>query len=239
MRIALVADVHGNLLALEAVLEELRAEGYDELLCLGDVAVGPQARETVERVEELGCRVVMGNWDAYFLHGFPAPNGDLAAKLVELGEHWAAGLDEAHLEAMRRYEEEIELDAGDGLRLLAFHGSPRSYEDFILSSTPDDELEQMLDGQHAPIMLAGHTHFQMVRRHDDSVLVNPGSAGLPFARPAEVMQISPWAEYGLLTVDDGRLSVDLRRTSFDVEAHVRSILAAGMPLAEWWAGRWS
>jgi putative phosphoesterase len=239
MRIALVADIHGNLVALDAVLAELRREGYDELLCLGDVAVGPDARGAVERIDELGGRVVLGNWDAYFLDGFPEPDGELAAKLVELGEHWAAELEDGHREAMRRYEAEIELDVGDGLRLLAFHGSPRSYEDFILASTPDEELTQMLDGRLAPIMVGGHTHFQMVRRHEDTVLVNPGSIGLPFARPAPLMQISPWAEYGLLTVDDGRLSVELRRTAFDVQAHVRSILATDGRLAEWWAGRWA
>jgi predicted phosphodiesterase len=238
MRIALVADIHGNLLALDAVLAELRREGYDELLCLGDVAVGPQAREAVERVEELGGRVVLGNWDAYFLDGFPPPQTELARKLVEVGEWWNDRLDDAHRTTMRRYESEIELELGDGRRLLAFHGSPRSFEDFIFASTPADELERMLDGRLAPLMAGGHTHFQMLRRHEDTVLLNPGSVGLPFARPAPLMQISPWAEYGLLTVDDARLRVELRRTAFDVEAHVRSILASAMPLAQWWAGLW-
>jgi predicted phosphodiesterase len=238
MRIALIADLHGNLLALEAVLAELRRDGYDELLCLGDVAVGPQAAETVERVEALRCRVVIGNWDAYFLDGFPETGSDLSRRLVKLGESWSATLDESHRRAMRAYVPEIELDLGDGFRLLAFHGSPRSYEDFILASTPEEEVERMLDGRRAPLMACGHTHFQMLRRHDDTVLVNPGSVGLPFARPAPLMQISPWAEYGLVTRDDGRLNVELRRTTFDVQAHVRSILESKLPLAEWWAGLW-
>ena len=73
--IALIADIHGNLPALDAVLEELEREGVDQILCLGDVAVGPQPTETLERVRELGCPVVMGNWDAYFLRRLPGAGG--------------------------------------------------------------------------------------------------------------------------------------------------------------------
>ena len=70
--LAAISDIHGNLPALEAVLAELEREGVDELVCLGDVALGPQPAETVARVRGLGCAVVMGNWDAWVLEGFPA-----------------------------------------------------------------------------------------------------------------------------------------------------------------------
>ncbi len=238
MRLGLIADIHGNLPALDAVIEELRDEGLDETLCLGDVAVGPQPAESLERLQELGCPVVMGNWDSYFVSGFPEQQSDFSRKLVEMGEWWAGQLSPAHREYIQSFEESLERPLDDGKRLLAFHGSPRSFDDFIYATTPDEELEQMLDGEHAPLMAGGHTHFAMIRRHQGALLVNPGSVGLPFAGPAPVMRINPWAEYGILEVENGRLSVELRRTGFDVDALLELIRKSGMPHAKWWASLW-
>ena len=221
------------LLALDAVLDELRREDLDEVLCLGDVAVGPQPVETHERVRELRCPVILGNWDAYFVSGFPRTDSDMSAKLVEMGEWWASKLSDEHREFIGTFQPSIERPG-----LLAFHGSPRSYEDFIYSTTPDEEVEKMLDGARAPLLAGGHTHFGMVRRHEDALLVNPGSVGLPFADLAPVMQISPWAEYAILDLGNGRMSVELRRTSFDVEAFLTLIRTSGMPHADWWASLW-
>jgi predicted phosphodiesterase len=238
MRIALIADIHGNLLALDAVLAELERERIDRILCLGDVAVGPQPTESVERVRNLGCPVVMGNWDAYFLRGFPPAENELAQRLTEIAAWWAEKLSAEHREYMAGFAQGLELELDGANRLLAYHGSPRSYEDFVYATTGDDELDAMLDGARAPVIALGHTHFQMLRRYEDVMLVNPGSVGLPFARRARVMPMSPWAEYGVLSVEDGRLSVDLRRTSYDVNALRQLISGSGMPHAEWWAGLW-
>ena len=71
MRLGLISDIHGNLLALDAVLDELNESRIDRLVCLGDVAAGPEPRETVERLRELGCPVVRGNWDTWVLDGVP------------------------------------------------------------------------------------------------------------------------------------------------------------------------
>jgi putative phosphoesterase len=239
MRLGLIADVHGNLLALDAVVEELHAEGVDELLCLGDVAVGPQPVATLERIEELGCPVVMGNWDSYFLNGFPGQRSELGRTLVEMGAWWAEQLTPEARATIKRFEGSVERPLENGARMLAVHGSPRSFEDFIFPTTPDDEVEEMLDGARAPLMLAGHTHFPMLRRHEEMLLVNPGSVGLPFTGPGPVMRICPWAEYAILEIEDGRWSVDHRRTDFDVEAHLALIRSSGMPHADWWAGLWN
>lgn len=70
--------------------------------------------------------------------------------------------------------------------------------------------------------------------------MNPGSVGLPFrgVPPGELQLISPWAEYALIEVRNGRLSVDLRRTRYAVEEMLRLVLASGAPHASWWAGTW-
>jgi len=94
MRIGLISDLHGNLLALEAVLAKLDEEAVDRLVCLGDVAVGPWSSDTVKRVAALDCPCIVGNWDAWMLDGVP-PVGDSDAgrMLLEMGSFWAAQLD--------------------------------------------------------------------------------------------------------------------------------------------------
>ena len=77
MRIGLIADIHGNLIALETVLAELAREPLDQMVCLGDVAaLGPQPGEALARLRALGCPVVMGNTDAWLLAPSSAPEGD-------------------------------------------------------------------------------------------------------------------------------------------------------------------
>jgi predicted phosphodiesterase len=233
VRLALISDIHGNLPALEAVLSEVEQEGVDEILCLGDVAVGPQPAETLDRVRDLGCPVVLGNWDAYFIRGFPAQQSEIGRQLVEMGEWWAGHLSTQHRAFIETFTDELKRPG-----LIAFHGSPRSYEDFIYATTPDAELSQMLDGTRAPMLAGGHTHFAMLRQFDGALLVNPGSVGLPFAKQEAVMRISPWAEYAIVDAEDGHLSVDLRRIDFDVDSLLRLIRESGMPHADWWAGLW-
>jgi predicted phosphodiesterase len=241
MRVAFISDLHGNLLALEAVLRELEHELFDELICLGDVAVGPQPREVLERVRELGCPVVMGNWDAAFLDGMPAIERDdeVARMLVEIGAWWAGALTEDDRAFIAGFQPRLELELDDDARMLCFHGSPQSYNDWIFASTPDAEVLEMFGEHRAPVMVGGHTHLQMVRRFEGSLMVNPGSVGLPFRQwwPNEV-RIAPWAEYGLVSFEDGKTAIDLRRTTFDVDAFLRLATESGMPHAAWWAESW-
>lgn len=237
--VAVLSDIHGNLAALEAVLEELENEDVDEIVCLGDVALGPEPPATLARVRDLGCPVVMGNWDAWVLEGFPSNQVDPWKRFFEQGEWWAGQLSAQDRDFMRTFVPRIELETG-GVGVLCFHGSPGSYDDVILATTPHDQLMQMLAGFDQPLMLAGHTHVQLARVVEGTLVVNPGSVGLPFRGiPFGGLQpISPWAEYGLVRIEDGRISVDLRRTAYDVDEMLRRTIESGVPYAEWWADTW-
>ena len=238
-RIGVIADVHGNLLALEAVLAELEREELDGLVCLGDVAVGPQPAEALARVRSLGCPVVKGNWDDWFCEGIPPADDEIGQKLVEIGEFWVAQLSAEELAVMRGFPTTVELDLGDGETALCFHGSPSSNEVGIYSITPDETLAQILGDARAPVLLCGHTHLQMLRRLEYALVVNPGAVGLPFSEWApHTIAIAPWAEYGVVSHDQGRLHVDLRRTTYDVEALLKLSRGSGMPHAQWWADCW-
>ena len=238
-RIGVIADLHGNLFALEAVLAELEREELDGLVCLGDIAVGPQPAETLARVQALGCPVVKGNWDTWFCEGIPPAEDEIGQKLFEIGEFWMAQLSAEELAVLQALPATVELDLGDGVTALCFHGSPTSNEQGIYSATPDETLEEILGDVGQPVLLCGHTHLQMLRRMEHTLLVNPGAVGLPFSEWApHTIAIAPWAEYGILSHDQGRLHVDLRRTTYDVPALLELSRGSGMPHAEWWADCW-
>lgn len=238
MRLGLISDLHGNLSALEAVLGELEREGVDRIVCLGDVAVGPLPSETLNRVRDLGCPVVMGNWDAAFVAGLPPATDELSQMLNEINGWWSEQLTDEDREFTRSFVPTLELEL-DGLPVLCFHGSPRSFDEMLVATTPDGELEGMFPGPRPPLLIGGHTHLQLIRRFDASLIVNPGSVGLPFRDwPPKRVRISPWAEYGVVDVEGGQVRVDLRRTPFDVAGYLSMSRASGMPHAEWWADCW-
>jgi putative phosphoesterase len=240
VRLGLIADIHGNLPALERVLAELEREQVDQIVCLGDVAVGPQPVQTLERVQALGCPTVMGNWDACLLGAEPHVDGEMAEMLVDVCTWSAAQISPAQQEFVRGFKNTLEFRLEDDLKLLAFHGSPRSVDDEIFAATPDSELESMLAGHEADVYAGGHTHFQMLRRLGELLVVNVGSVGQSFRRlNAGIRPLLPWAEYCIVAALDGNLSVELRRTPVDVESLAHAVRNSGMPDAERWAALWT
>jgi putative phosphoesterase len=239
MRVALISDIHGNVAALDAVLTELDGESFDEIVCLGDVVAGPCAAEALRCIRDLGCSVIMGNWDAWSVDGMPEAGDWVEERLYEIGAFWAQQLTEDDGAFVRSFLPTLEIALDERTSLLCFHGSPTSFDDWIVATTPDEEVARMLDGAGAPLLAGGHTHMQMVRHHDAALILNPGSVGQPFVTwSRETVRVAAAAEYAIVASDDGRLSCDLRRTSFDVDAHVRAGIESGMPHADWWAASW-
>ena len=239
MRLALVSDLHGNLPALEAVLAELNEAGIDALVCLGDIAAGPDPRETIERLRTLDCPVVRGNWDTWLIDRIPELGGQAGPKLRDQGTWCAAQLGEGDKAFLAELSPRVELDL-DGVSVLCVHGSPRSLMEDIYATTPDARLAEMLDGDRPAVLAAGHTHVQLVRQHRSTLIVNPGSVGLPFHSwpPNGALRMSPWAEYAVLTVEDGRISTELRRVAYDVSDLVARARESEMPHREWWGDQW-
>ena len=250
MRLGLISDIHGNDVALQRVLSALDGEGVDEIVCLGDVAgtgpqprTGPQPGGVLERMRALDVPVVMGNVDSYMLHvdSVEAPADELAAKFWDIDKWCAEQLTEADLEFMGGFQPTVRLDLGAGIRALCYHGSPRSFDDAIRPNTPDGELAGFLGGYEDAVFAGGHTHFAMVRRFGASYVINPGSVGMAYDRtgPAEDIRLAPWAEYALVTVRAGALSIDLRRVEYDKSLVAEAVRASGMPHAEWLASEWA
>jgi predicted phosphodiesterase len=240
MRVGFISDIHGNLFALEAVLADLEHRDVDRIICLGDICFGPQAHECLARVKELGCPVVLGNWDSWSIDGFPPRDDPIGMMLYEIGEWWADLLDEDDRAFVRTFVPTLDVPLDDGTSMYCFHGSPRSFSDWIFATTPDDDLEQMLQGANAQILVGGHTHLQLVRRFGPAVFINPGSVGQPFAQWwPKTIRVAPWGEYGVIDGSSGRLEIDLRRVPFDVQALLRFCRESGMPHMQWWIDSWN
>lgn len=240
MRIGVLADVHGNAVALKAVLREIQEAGVDRLICLGDVCVlGPQPRECLHMLLEAGCPTVLGNTDDWLLSGLRFVSGEPDPITTAIVDWTRRQLTERDMEALARFEPSVTIVSATST-IECFHGSPLSYNDVIGSTTPEVEVKRLLKDCDARVWIGGHTHVQMVRRHCNGHIVNPGSIGLPGVGPGTpgllVNRDIDWAEYAILDVEEGSLSIDLRRTRLDMTAMMEAAQQSGMPYVDWWIG---
>lgn len=236
MRVALVSNLHGNEVALRAVLDDARALDVDRIVCLGDVAtLGPRPREVLTLLRELGCDCILGNHDQFLVEPALIHSYTELAIIVDAVDWCRRQLTDEDLAFVQRFVADRTIDLGDGATLFAYHGSPRSNMEDILSTTPADALDAMLDGRRATVMAGGHTHLQMVRQHRGTLVVNPGSVGLPFreyasGRPPTLM---PHAEYATVESRGGAVAVTLRRVAVDRARLRADVAASDYPLRDY------
>jgi predicted phosphodiesterase len=241
MRVAVISDMHGNAVAFDAVLADIRAQGADQIACLGDTLQGgAQPREVLDRLREIGCPVVIGNADNLLLTGEDGEHP--VTELQRAVRDWSvAQLGERGMTAIRSFQPTVTIDLPGGRTLLCFHGSPASFDDIILPETPEDEVQRLLGPYLPATQCGGHTHLQQLRRVDDSFFFNPGSVGLAWNRnqPVNPPPADPWAEYAILTADDTTIAVEFRRVPYDVAAFIQIIRSSGMPFSAELAKRYS
>jgi predicted phosphodiesterase len=160
--------------------------------------------------------------DALAIHG----NADrelIGAATGGLSDDWVQSqLEERHKAYLASLPEQVELDVDGVGRVLFCHGSPRSDEEMILRTTPEEWVREMLAGVDADIVVCGHTHMQFDRQVDRWRVVNAGSVGLPYGPPG-----AHWLSLGP--------DVEHRRTPYDAEAFASRVEALGWPKAKQFA----
>jgi len=164
-RIALISDVHGNEIALNAVLADIDRRGADETVCLGDVAtLGPRPVAVLERLQKLGCVCIPGNHDEFMLEPSLVREYSKIPVLLDAVGWCEAKLPSDAVDFIRGFRHSFELPLDDEHRLFLFHGAPESNVVDLLATTAPEELDAMLAGHHATVMAGGHTHIQMLRQ---------------------------------------------------------------------------
>lgn len=234
-RIAVISDIHGNAVALDAALADIDRAGVDQIVCLGDaVQGGAQPAQTVARLRELACPVVMGNADAWLLSGVETGSETVTAEQEAVRQWSLAQLSEADRAYIAAFTPTVIVSLTTERDLLCFHGSPTSFDDILLPTTAEDEYERLLGPYVPAIMCGGHTHWQQVRRLGATFFFNPGSVGLAYNhnQPEDHFRLDPWVEYAVLSESDGTLGLEFRRVPLPVEAVRQALRASGRPGAE-------
>ncbi len=238
MRIAFLSDIHGNFIALQAVLADMESQSVDRVVCLGDVVtLGPQPVEVLNALRELECAFIKGNHDAATLDPEGAERYDIASHLIP-DLHWCNDrLSADDLRFIDSFQPTHEIPLPNGSQILAFHGSPLSYTDVILANTPEERLDAYFKEQQADIFIGGHTHIQMVRRHDDKLILNAGSVGNAFRfayTPGKPVYLLPWAEYMIIEQKGDTVGVNARRVYFETGQLIQKVRESQIPCSSWW-----
>jgi predicted phosphodiesterase len=217
--VAALYDVHGNLPALAAVLEDARFGAAARVVVGGDVVAGPQPREVLDALLALpAASFVRGNGDRW-VTGVGEP--DVPPALVE-ETRWCAGrLDDDARALVRAWPASTMLDVPGLGEVLFCHATPGSDLTLLTPGTPDADVAAELEGTPQPVVVCGHIHVAYERRVGAQLVVNPGSVGRPNERP-------PGAYWALL---GGEPAVQLLHTPYDVERTIAAAAAAGYPAA--------
>jgi len=233
MRIAIFSDIHGNCLALETVLVDIKKSQIDSIVCLGDaIQGGAQPSETVAVLRDLACPTVMGNSDDWLLTGKTIES--LLPLNYEIRDWSLSKLSEDDRRFISQFPPTIEIELGKNKRLLCFHGSPKSYDDNILPTTSDAELQELLSDNQSFIYTGGHVHSQLLRRIGDTFYFRPGSVGRVYDRNRinTNFRLDAWAEYAILNATDSQFSIEFKHIPINVEKVKNVWLNSGRPDAE-------
>jgi predicted phosphodiesterase len=241
LRTAVFSDVHGNLVGLETFLADAADRAVDGYVCLGDALQGgTQPRECLERLVALGCPIVLGNADAFLIDLDPGIEATTEEQL-EVARWSQSELGTDGIELIRAFEPTVRLELGGGRALLAMHGSPGSFDEILLPSTPEEETRAAIADVDADIVAGGHVHMQWTRPIAHRVILNPGSVGLAYDHEQEDdenVRLSPWAEYAIVDSADDRLSIELLRVHFDPAKVISAIERSGRPSSASFARGW-
>lgn len=221
--IAVISDIHGNLRALQAVLEELDRLGPALVAVGGDLAFGgPQPAECVELIRRRGYPAIRGNTDEWVTDPARAPDPISGWAATHLGDEDRRYL--AALPFLWRYGQGT---SGD---LVVLHATPWSISDAVPPDAGPNLARRMFEEAKASAVVYGHIHIAYQRRLDARLLVNSGSVGMPFDGDQR-------AAFATLSEADGRWSAEIRRVSYDVDAAIKEARKSGNPGGERFAKR--
>lgn len=227
MPLAALYDIHGNLPALESVLDEVGRADVDAIVVGGDVVPGPMVVEVLRRLRQTPI-------PTHFLRG----NGEREVLALRDGRE-PADLPDGVLESLRWIARELAAEQADWIgswpatirlpvvglgEVLFCHATPRSDSEIFTRLTPVDSLRPAFEPADAPVVVCGHTHMPFDRTIGSVRVVNAGSVGMPFGEPG-----GSW----LLLGPD----VEHRRASYDLEAAADRIRRTAYPHAQEFADR--
>lgn len=225
MKIAVISDIHGNLEALRAVMEDIKKRECEKIFVLGDYAMaGPEPEAAISyfmtKTSNPNYAMIQGNTDLMIVNY----SEDIYNSLKEKAPIMAAALKNdvskitsASKEFLQNLPAQLEIEE-EGVKFLLVHGSPRRNNEDILPNTPPEEVEKMLQNVEANVVLCGHTHipcgFQTATKQ---TVVNVGSIGRPFTP-------EPKSCYLVIRVQDGKCVFEHHFVSYDIDSAAEKLM---------------
>lgn len=221
MRYAIISDIHGNLPALEAVLQDIERAGVDEIICLGDIAnIGPYPADCLDIVRDLGCVTIQGNHELYLL-GDILPEGWTTCPTWSPVRWSRSQLRPDHLHMIANLPLRHDISA-NGLASATFvHAS--LYDQFWGFQAEDSEEDTAvrMNGHDGITLFCAHTHRQLYRQWSNSIIINVGSVGMP-------LDGTPEAKYTIATRNKTSWNVEFRRLTYDVAGVMAAFDQSGL-----------
>jgi putative phosphoesterase len=226
MRVAAIYDIHGNLPALEAVLQEIDAIGADLIVVGGDVLPGPMPVETLDLLLDLKGPVnfIRGNGEAAVLAALAGADTNLPEQAHEAILWTAQQLSPEYERVIASWPATFRIQIGGVGEVVFCHATPRNDTEIFTRLTPEASLFPIFEKVHASVVACGHTHMQFDRMVGKIRVVNAGSVGMPFG--------SPGADWLLLGPD-----IELRHTTYDLARAAERIRETKYPQAKDFAAR--
>jgi putative phosphoesterase len=227
MRVAALYDIHANLPALEAVLDDIRQADVDHVVVGGDVVPGPMPRETLDCLLRLDLPVqfIQGNGDREVLAQMAGmETGAVPEQFREVMRWVAQQLQPDHERLLASWPKTLRVEIQGLGDVLFCHATPRNDTDIFTRRTPEHRILPVFGGLDVPVVVCGHTHMQFDRTIGRIRVVNAGSVGMPFGKAGA---------YWLLLGPD----VQLRHTSYDLAKAAERIRETKYPQAQDFAAR--
>lgn len=226
MRIGIISDIHGNLQALDVVLEDIGRRGVDAVYCLGDlVGYAPFPNEVIDQIRAAKMSTIMGNYDdgvGYDRDECGCAYRDPVER--ELGDrsfNWTkAHVTSENKAFLRTLLPELRI-AADGRRLLLVHGSPRKMNEYLFEDRPLSSFQRIADASNADVIVFGHTHRPYTKRVGDVLFVNAGSVGKP--------KDGDWRACFAILNMSAHEPVEFVRLEYDVATVAEAIRASELP----------
>jgi len=215
-KVALISDVHANLLALEKVLQDAKERGIEVFVNAGDsIGFGPYPNEVVELLCEQNVLSILGNYDLEVIEGKAKEKGEKNLGLKFARKELTHSAEEYLRLLPRQLRSEIA-----GKKILVTHGSPESIDEHIHHDTPIERLKTLSETAKADVIIAGHSHEQLWREVNGTSFVNPGSVG----RPGDG---NPQAAYAIIQFDP--IKVEMIRLDYDVIGAADALRKKSLP----------
>ena len=249
-RLAVLSDIHSNLPALEAVLDDLKQFNVDQIIVAGDVVNwGPFSRQVMERLADLPCAIIRGNNELY-LTDWQTSRAPEHWKIFTLPPYTIGQLGDQWMNVISSWPDTLSLRFRDASAIRVVHGSPRSPFEPILPITSNSDIETMLEGVGETTIITAHSHLALDRQVNNWHILNAGSVGNPLDgnMTASYMLFESYGDHWQATqrraaFDSQRVLDEFERTNFIEQCGVvgylvvqeyRSARLEVLPFLEWW-----